>query len=132
MAAAEVADLILIRAARASSTSGRSPCRKIAKLAGKPAFVALNALPAQATSLISEVGEALAVHGLELAPATIHQRAAYAHPRIDGRVAMEFEPKGKAAAEMTGAFPMACQAGENMTTCFRIFTKIKQHIYVKT
>jgi chromosome partitioning protein len=74
---------------------------KIAKLVGKPAFVVLNALPAQATSLIAEVGEALAVHGLELAPVTIHQRVAYAHSLIDGRVAMEFEPNGKAAAEMT-------------------------------
>jgi len=102
MAAAEVADLILIPC-RAGILDIRAIAMtaKIAKLAGKPAFVVLNALPAQATSLISEVGEALAVHGLELAPVTIHQRAAYAHSLIDGRVAMEFEPKGKAAAEMT-------------------------------
>jgi chromosome partitioning protein len=43
----------------------------------------------------------VAVHGLDLAPVPVHQRAAYAHSLIDGRVAMEFDPKGKAAAEMT-------------------------------
>jgi len=102
MAAAEVADLILIPC-RAGILDIRAIAMtaKIAKLVGKPAFVVLNALPAQATSLIAEVGEALAVHGLELAPVTIHQRVAYAHSLIDGRVAMEFEPNGKAAAEMT-------------------------------
>ena len=51
--------------------------------------------------MIEEAREAVAVHGLELAPVPIHQRAAYAHSLIDGRVAMEFEPKGKAAAEIT-------------------------------
>ncbi len=102
MAAAEAGDLILIPC-RAGILDIRAIAMtaKIAKLAAKPAFVILNALPSQATSLIAEAGEAVAVHGLALAPVTIHQRAAYAHSLIDGRVAMEFDPKGKAAAEMT-------------------------------
>jgi chromosome partitioning protein len=103
MAAAEAADLILIPC-RAGILDIRAIAMtaKIAKLAAKPAFVILNALPPQATTnLVAEAREAVAVHGLELAPVAIHQRAAYAHSLIDGRVAMEFEPKGKAAAEMT-------------------------------
>lgn len=102
VAAAEAADLILIPC-RAGILDIRAIAvtAKIAKLAAKPAFVILNALPPQATNLIAEAREAMAVHGLELAPVAIHQRAAYAHSLIDGRVAMEFEPKGKAAAEMT-------------------------------
>jgi chromosome partitioning protein len=102
MAAAEAGDLILIPC-RAGILDIRAIAMtaKIAKLAGKPVFVILNALPPQATSLIAESRDAVAVHGLELAPVTIHQRAAYAHSLIDGHVAMEFDPKGKAAAEIT-------------------------------
>lgn len=102
MVAAEAADLILIPC-RAGILDIRAIAMtaKIAKLAGKPVFVILNALPPQATSLIAEARDAVAVHGLELAPVTIHQRAAYAHSLIDGHVAMEFDPKGKAADEMT-------------------------------
>jgi chromosome partitioning protein len=101
IAAAEAADLILIPC-RAGILDIRAIAMtaKIAKLAGKPAFVVLNALPPQAASLISEIREAIAVHGLTLAPVIIHQRAAYAHSLIDGRVAMEFDPKGKAADEI--------------------------------
>jgi chromosome partitioning protein len=102
MAAAEFADLILIPC-RAGILDIRAIAMtaKIAKMAGKPAFVILNALPPQATSLIAEARDAVAVHGLELAPVTIHQRAAYAHSLIDGHVAMEFDPKGKAAGEIS-------------------------------
>jgi chromosome partitioning protein len=105
MAAAEAADLVLIpcRAGilevRAIAMTG-----KIAKLAGKPAFVILNALPPQSGSLIEEARAAIATHGLTIAPVTIGQRAAFAHSLIDGRVAMEFEPKGKAATEVTALF----------------------------
>jgi chromosome partitioning protein len=105
IAAAEAADLILIpcRAGvldlRAIAMTG-----KIAKLAGKPAFVILNALPPQPGSLVGEARAAIAGHGLKLAPITIGQRAAFAHSLIDGRVAMEFEPKGKAAAEVTALY----------------------------
>jgi chromosome partitioning protein len=102
MAAAEAADLILIPC-RAGILDIRAIAMtaKIAKLAAKPVFVILNALPPQATSLIAEARAAVAVHGLELAPVAIHQRAAYAHSLIDGHVAMEFDPKGKAADEIT-------------------------------
>jgi chromosome partitioning protein len=101
MTAAEASDLILIPC-RAGILDIRAIAMtaKIAKLAGKPAFVILNALPPQAAGLIAEAREAVAVHGLDLAPVTIHQRAAYAHSLIDGRVAMEFDPKGKAANEI--------------------------------
>jgi len=105
MAAAEAADMILIPC-RAGILDIRAIAMtaKIAKLAAKPAFVILNALPPQAASLIEEAREAVGVHGLELAPVTIHQRAAYAHSLIDGRVAMEYDPKGKAADEMTNLY----------------------------
>src|SRR5262249_16637153 len=93
-AAAKAADLILI------------PCRPgildvnaiatpadIAKLAQKPAFVVLNTVPPQGTGIAADARAAVAKHGLEVAPVTIHQRAAYSYSLTDGRVAMEAEPE---------------------------------------
>lgn len=105
MAAAEAADLILIPC-RAGILDLRAIAMtaKIAKMAGKPAFVILNALRPQAAGMVDEVRDAVGVHGLKLAPVTIHQRAAYADSLIDGRVAMEADPKGKAAAEIDALY----------------------------
>lgn len=102
LAAAEAADLILI------------PCRpgildlraigataRIAKLAGKRAFVVLNAMPPRAPNVLSDVRAAVAVHGLEVAPFSLQQRAAYGHALTVGQTAAEYEPDGKAAGEVT-------------------------------
>jgi chromosome partitioning protein len=69
MVAAEVADLVLV------------PCRpgildlraigstaRIGKVAGKPAFVILNAAPPHAPRLIEDARAAVATHGLDVAP----------------------------------------------------------------
>jgi chromosome partitioning protein len=101
LAAAKAADLILI------------PCRpgildlraigttvEIAKLAGKPAFVVLNAIPPGATRLLADARAAVAVHGLAVAPIAIEQRAAFGHALTVGQTAQEFEPQGKAADEI--------------------------------
>jgi chromosome partitioning protein len=102
LAAAESADVILIpcRAAildlRAIATTAR-----IAKLAEKPAFVVLNAVPPSATHILNDAGEAVGVHGLKTAPITLHQRAAYAHALTVGKTAQEYEPQSKAADEIS-------------------------------
>jgi chromosome partitioning protein len=105
MAAAEAADLILIPC-RAGILDLRAIAMtaKIARLADKPAFVILNALRPQAAGMVDEVRDAVGVHGLQLAPVTIYQRAAYADSLIDGQVAMEADPKGKAAAEIDALY----------------------------
>jgi chromosome partitioning protein len=101
LAAAESADVILIpcRAAildlRAIATTAR-----IAKLAEKPAFVVLNAVPPSATHILADAGKAVEVHGLKTAPVTVHQRAAYAHALTLGKTAQEYEPHSKAASEI--------------------------------
>jgi chromosome partitioning protein len=102
LAAAKAADLILI------------PCRpgildlraigmtaEIVKLAGKPAFVVLNAVPPGATRLLADARAGVAVHGLAIAPIAVEQRAAFGHALIVGQTAQEFEPDGKAAEEIT-------------------------------
>lgn len=105
MAAAEAADLILIPC-RAGILDIRAIAMtaKIAKIAGKPAFVVLNALPPQSGTMVEDAKAAVGVHGLKLAPVNIHQRAAFAHSLIDGRTALEADPKGKAAAEAAALF----------------------------
>lgn len=101
LAAAEAADVVLIpcRAGildlRAIGTTAR-----LAKIAGKTAYVVLNSMPPRATHVTADARDAVAVHGLEVAPITVQQRAAYAHALTAGQTAQEYEPAGKAADEM--------------------------------
>lgn len=101
LAAAEAADLVLIpcRAGildlRAIGTTARA-----VKLAGKSAYVVLNAMPPRAPNVLTDARAAVAVHGLEVAPVTMQQRAAYAHALTAGQTAQEYEPIGKAADEI--------------------------------
>ena len=105
MAAAEAADLVLIpcRAGildlRAIATTAR-----LVKIAGKRAYVVLNAAPPRAPRLIEDALEAVKQHRLEVAPVVIHQRSAYAHSLTAGLTAEEYEPGGKAAEEMANIF----------------------------
>jgi len=102
LAAAEAADLVLIpcRAGildlRAIGTTVRA-----VRLAGKPAYVVLNAMPHRAPNILSDARGAVAVHGLEVAPFTLQQRAALAHSLTAAQTAQEYEPGGKAAEEVT-------------------------------
>jgi chromosome partitioning protein len=101
MAAAEAADLVLVpcRAGildlRAIGTTAR-----IVKLADKKAYVVLNAVPPRASNILADARDAVAVHGLEVAPVALRQRAAYSHALTAGRTAQEYEPKGQAAKEV--------------------------------
>jgi chromosome partitioning protein len=101
LAAAEAADFILI------------PCRpgildlraigattRIVKLAGKQGFVVLNAMPPNAPNVVADARAAVAVHGFDVAPFTLQQRAAFAHSLTVGKTAHEYDPGGKAADEI--------------------------------
>ncbi len=103
--AAEQADLILI------------PCRpgifdlraigataKIAKLVGKKAFVVLNAVRPGSRHVVADAIEAVHIHGLEVSPFVIHQRASYSHALVSGCGAQEYEPHGKSASEIASLF----------------------------
>jgi chromosome partitioning protein len=101
LAAAEAADLVLIPCRpgildlRAMGTTARA-----VKLASKPAFVVLNAMPPRAPNVLADATAAVAVHGLVVAPFFMQQRAAYAHSLTAGQTAQEYEPMGKAAEEI--------------------------------
>jgi chromosome partitioning protein len=105
LAAAEVADLILIPCRpgildlRAIGTTAR-----IAKLAGKRAYVVLNTMPPRAPNVLADARAAVAVHGLEVAPVALQQRAAYAHSLTAGQTAQEYDKDGKAGEEVTALY----------------------------
>ena len=101
LAAAEAADLILIpcRAGILDLRAIASTAR-IVKLAGKRAYVVLNAVPPRAPHIIADARAAVAVHGLDVAPITLQQRAAYAHALTVGQTAQEYEPEGKGGEEI--------------------------------
>ena len=101
LAAAEAADVVLIPC-RAGILDLRAigATARLAKIAGKPAYVVLNSLPPRATNVIADARDAVAVHGLEVAPVTIQQRAAFAHALTAGQTAQEYESDGKAADEV--------------------------------
>lgn len=105
LAAAEAADLVLIPCRpgildlRAIGTTARA-----VKLAGKPAFVVLNTVPPRASHVLADAQAAVAVHGLDVAPVALQQRAAYAHALTAGQTAQEYERGGKAAKEIASLY----------------------------
>lgn len=109
LAAAEAADLVLIPC-RAGILDLRAigATAKLAKIAGKTAHVVLNSMPPRANNVIADAKAAVAVHGLDVAPVTIQQRAAYAHALTAGQTAQEYEPSGKAADEIAGLYTWLC------------------------
>jgi len=72
---------------------------------GMDARIVLNCCPPPnrfgEPKIVSEARQALQVYGIPVAEVAISQRAAFSHALIDGRAVSEFDPNGKAAAEMT-------------------------------
>ena len=90
------AAILDLRAIRATVESARR--------AKARSVVVLNAVPAgrgvAEASIVTEARRALAAYGLPLAPVVVTQRAALSHALNDGRAVTEFEPNGKASAEL--------------------------------
>jgi len=76
---------------------------RLARTTGKPAYVVINAAPAQGTES-QEAMQALVAAGVTVSPVIIHQRKAFASFIQEGGSAGEAEPKGKAADEVTKLF----------------------------
>ena len=97
--AAQLADLVLIpcRPARFDLDAIASTF-EIARLAKVRAAVVINAAPRG--KLAGEARQALKEQDITVIDTVLHQRAAYSHAVIDGRSVHEYEPDGKAAAEI--------------------------------
>jgi chromosome partitioning protein len=102
--AAQLADFVLIpcRPARFDLDAIASTV-EIARLAKTPATVLLNAVPPRG-SIGEEARETLRRQNIPVADVLTFQRVAYTHAVIDGRSVHEYEPNGKAAAEVDTLF----------------------------
>jgi len=104
LAAARVADLILIPCRPAAfDLDAIGTTLNLAAVAGKPAWVVLNAVSPHG-KLGEEAAEALRQGGVQVAPLTLHHLVAFAHAVNDGRTAQEYEPKSRAATEVGTLF----------------------------
>ena len=109
VAAAKAADIVLVPTrASAFDLHAVRTTADLVRVAQKPAFVVLNAVPARATALIEEV--ITVIHGLQLqvAPVCLVDRAAFRHAVINGQTATEYEASGKAAAEVDKLYTWTC------------------------
>ena len=75
------------------------------------AVIVLNAVPAgrgdAEASLTLEARAALAAYKVPTCPVTLGVRAAYSHALVDGRAVTEFDPTGRAAAELRALYRFA-------------------------
>jgi chromosome partitioning protein len=104
-AAAAVADLVLIPTRPAIfDLKAISATVDVVASAKAPAFIVLNGTPAARgigeASITADARRALADYGISVAPISIGLRASLAHALVDGWAVNEFDPTGKAAAEM--------------------------------
>jgi len=106
--AARAADLVLIPCrAAAFDLEAIETTLMLSKVADRPAYVVLNAVPPR-SSIGKEAAEGLTARGARVAPHQLTHRAAFAHGVIDGRTAQEFEPQGKAAEEIEALYRWLC------------------------
>lgn len=103
-AAVEVADAVLIPT-RPDVFDIRATAQtvKYAQQIGKRPAVVLTFCPPTGSEA-EEAREIIEKMGADLAPVQVHNRKAYARAQIDGLTAQEFEPSGKAAAEIVGLY----------------------------
>jgi len=134
LAAARVADLILIPCRPAAfDLDAIGTTLNLAAVAGKPAWVVLNAVPPKG-KLGEEAAEALQQGGVQVAPQALHQLVAFAHAVNDGRSAQEYDFKSRAASEvntlfgwLTETLMLPIRKRENSQTRKRTNAKTRKH-----
>lgn len=125
LAAARAADVILIPCRPAAfDLNAIGTTLALASVAGKPAFVLLNAVPPQGR-VGEEARQALIGGGVAVAEPVLHQLVAFSHAVNDGRSAQELDAKSKAAAEISALFDWIMQQA-NMQTGLRANTKTRK------
>lgn len=114
--AAKFADLVLIPVrATAFDLDALKELKALLSIAGDPpAYVVINAAPVQgrrhedARSVIEQL------HHLKVAPVHLCQRNAYSDAIIAGKTATEYEPKGKAAAEIDALYSLIISTTQSL------------------
>ena len=78
------------------------------KATGKPTYVVINAAPPQGTETAEAIASITAA-GVEVCPVVLQQRKAFKQRFHEGLAAIDFEPKGKAAAEIKALLLWLCE-----------------------
>jgi chromosome partitioning protein len=106
--AAQHADFILIPTRPAVlDVMAMTKTLELVRHYSKPCAVVLTFCPVQGRE-ISDTEDAIAQLGAVLAPVRIHHRVAYSRAQQTGLTAQEFEPGGKAAAEIKHLYDYTC------------------------
>jgi chromosome partitioning protein len=106
--AARAADVVLIPCRPATfDLEAITTTLMLAKAAGKPSYVVLNAVPPR-SPIGKEAADGLVKQGVHVAPYVLTHRAAFSHGVIDGRTAQEYEPSGKASKEIDQLYRWVC------------------------
>ena len=114
--AVEAADLVLIPCRpSAFDLAATKTTVSLVRLFDKPAYVVFTAGPPQAPRMYEEAAELVRGFGAEPCPHVWPDRAVYRHASAAGASVVEFEPDGKAAAEIT-ALHIWLTAHVNMST----------------
>lgn len=109
VAAAKAADLVIIPTrASAFDLHAIRTTADLVKVASKPGFALLNAVPPRATALIEEVATVIYSLGLSLVPLCLVERAAFRHAVLNGQTASEFDSDSKAATEVQNLYKWMC------------------------
>jgi len=110
LVAAKAANLVLIpcRPSAFDINAIGASVRLAAQIAERPSFVVINAAPPR-SAIADEAAATLAEAGVSVAPVRLYQRMAFVNPLAGGRSAIEWEPKGKAAAEISDLWDWLCK-----------------------
>jgi len=110
LAAARISDLVLVPCQpKIMDLRAMRRTADLLKLVKVPSFVVLNGVPHQGT-VADEAAETIETDiGLAVAPVRLGYRIAFDRSLITGQTAQEFEPDGKAAAEIECLYMWACQ-----------------------
>lgn len=78
-----------------------------ARRAGRPAFVVLNAVPANHPSG-DEAAASLVANEISVCPVRVHRRQAFSNAHTEAKAVTEWEPGGKAASEIDALWVWLC------------------------
>ena len=109
LAAAQAADLVLVpcRASVLDLETANTTAQLVQVAGNPPLAVVLNGVPWRGPKA-AQAREALTDAGLSVCPVAIGYRVAHEHAATVGETAREFDPRGKAAAEVRHVYEWMC------------------------
>jgi chromosome partitioning protein len=115
--AVEAADMVLIPCRpSAFDLAAIRTTGQLIKLHGKPSALLFTAGPVRAPKIYADATALVESFGINVCPHIIADRAAFRHASAAGQTVFEFEPGGRAAAEIAAVHMWLCEQ-LNMFTC---------------